>query len=374
LADAALRARHIVKRYGPVVALDDVSLDIGAGEFLTLLGPSGSGKTTFLMCLAGFVEPTSGTLHEVAPDGAAVDITRRPAEERRFGMVFQGYALFPHMTVAENVAFPLKVARVGRAERDRRVREMLVTVGLGDLAGRRPSELSGGQQQRVALARALVVRPKVLLLDEPLSALDKNLREQMQDEIRALHRTTGATFVFVTHDQAEALALSSRIAIFDRGRIEQAGTPEAVYETPANRFVAEFLGRINLIPIEEPTHDGTRLSGRFEARTLTAPAPPTPPAAPMIAVRPEHMRLAAAEPNGALNGIRATVRDRIYGGSHAVLELTSASGLALSLDVPAHAGGTAHPGEEVWVTWPKDTGFALSGDTKPPTGATRGMT
>jgi putative spermidine/putrescine transport system ATP-binding protein len=350
-----LSARGVTKRYGLVTALDGITLDIPAGAFLTLLGPSGSGKTTFLMCLAGFVEPTEGTMHE-----GGVDITRRPAEERRYGMVFQGYALFPHMTVAENVAFPLKVAKVAAAERQRRVSEMLGTVGLGDYAGRRPAELSGGQQQRVALARALVSRPRVLLLDEPLSALDKNLREQMQDEIRALHRATGATFVFVTHDQGEALALSTDVAIFNRGRLEQVGTPETVYEAPANRFVAEFLGRINLIPVESPARDGARLTGRFEEQTLSARAPADALAAPMIAIRPEHMRLARTAPDGGENAIRATVRDRIYAGSHAVIELTSRSGLALSLDVAGGAEG-ARPGEEVWITWPREAGFALEG-------------
>ena len=352
---APLRAVGIGKRYGPIVALDDVSLDVGAGEFVTLLGPSGSGKTTFLMCLAGFVEPSAGRLYE-----GEADITDRPAETRRYGMVFQGYALFPHMSVAGNVAFPLKVAGVAGAERRRRVGEMLETVGLATLASRRPSALSGGQQQRVALARALVSRPKVLLLDEPLSALDKNLREQMQDEIRHLHRTTGATFVFVTHDQTEALSLSSRVAIFDHGRLQQVGAPAAIYEAPANRFVATFLGRINLIPVADPALADGRLTGRFEDAVLCAPAAADAPGASVIAVRPERMTLSDAAPGDDVNAIRATVQGRVYGGSHTLVELTSASGLSLSLDVPSVLDqGTANPGDAVWVTWPKSAGFAL---------------
>ena len=354
---AQLRAVDVSKDYDGTLALDRVSIEIAEGEFLTLLGPSGSGKTTFLMCLAGFVEPTSGRI-----EANGVDITGQPAEERRFGMVFQGYALFPHMTVADNVAFPLKVAKVARAERRRLVSEMLETVGLGALRGRRPSQLSGGQQQRVALARALVAQPPVLLLDEPLSALDKNLREQMQDELRSLHQHVGSTFVFVTHDQTEALSLSSRIAIFNHGRLQQIGTPEEVYEHPANRFVAEFLGRINLIPVEAAEVSDGRLTGRFETQVLRAPANGCALDAPVIAVRPEHMRLSADAPGDAENGIRATVRSRVYGGAHSVIQLLSASGLDISLDVPSGAADAAvAPGQDIWITWPLEAGFALSG-------------
>ena len=227
-AATLLRAIAIEKRYGHVRALDGVSIDIEDGEFLTLLGPSGSGKTTFLMVLSGFIAPTSGRLEE-----QGVDVTARPPEQRNYGMVFQGYALFPHMSVEKNIAFPLKARKVTEAEQRRRVHAIVEKVGLTEHLGKRPSQLSGGQQQRVALARALVFEPKVLLLDEPLSALDKNLREQMQVELRRLHKETGTTFVFVTHDQTEALALSSRIAIFERGRLQQIGAPNAIYEQPA---------------------------------------------------------------------------------------------------------------------------------------------
>jgi putative spermidine/putrescine transport system ATP-binding protein len=264
-ATTLLRAIDIEKRYGATAALDGVSLDIEDGEFLTLLGPSGSGKTTFLMILAGFVAPTRGRLEE---DGA--DVTERPPEQRQYGMVFQGYALFPHMTVEDNIGFPLRTRGVGAGERRRRVREIVEIVGLTEHLKKRPSQLSGGQQQRVALARALVYSPKVMLLDEPLSALDKNLREQMQVELRRLHTETGTTFVFVTHDQSEALALSSRVAIFDQGRLHQVGTPHTVYEQPSNRFVAEFLGQINLFAIEAPESTGNVVRGRFEDTELAA--------------------------------------------------------------------------------------------------------
>lgn len=358
-SDIFLRAAEITKSYGALNALDHVSLDINRGEFLTLLGPSGSGKTTFLMCLAGFVDASSGRLEQEGDD-----ITRRPAEQRRYGMVFQGYALFPHMTVAENVNFPLRVAGMPRAERTTRVAEMLETVGLGHLGARRPRQLSGGQQQRVALARALVSHPPVLLLDEPLSALDKNLREQMQEEIKALHRKTGGTFVFVTHDQTEALSLSSRVAIFNQGRVQQIGTPQDVYEHPANRFVAEFLGRINLIPVTQAAVEGCRLTGRFEDQVLTTPAPGAPLETPMIAVRPEYMRLSAEAPGIGENGLRAELSERTYGGAQSVLQLTTSSGLVLTLDVPSRATlPTLATGETFWVTWPKDSGFALSGQS-----------
>lgn len=356
-AEPFLKARNIVKSYGGVRALDDVSIDIFEGEFLTLLGPSGSGKTTFLMCLAGFVEPTAGQLYQ-----RGEDIARRPAEERRFGMVFQGYALFPHMTIARNVDFPLLVQGVGRAERAERVARILETVGLAGYGGRMPDELSGGQQQRVALARALVSGPKVILLDEPLSALDKNLRVQMQEEIKTLHSKAKSTFVFVTHDQTEALSMSSRIAIFNQGCLQQIGMPRDVYERPANRFVAEFLGRINLLPLESASQANGRVTGLFEGRQMSAEASSLGLENPVIAVRPEHMRVEAGEPGAECNALRATITDYSYGGAHSVLQLQTASGHLVTLDI----GGadTSMPvtlGETVWVSWPRETGFVMSG-------------
>ncbi|CAH0183671.1 ABC transporter ATP-binding protein [Roseomonas sp. CECT 9278] len=241
-AGHALAIRGLTKRYGDFTAVDDVSLEVGQGEFLTLLGPSGSGKTTILMAVAGFVAPSAGS---ILLDGR--DITPLPPEKRNFGMVFQGYALFPHMSVADNVAFPLRVRGLGRADRDAKVRAALDLVQLGQFAGRLPRQLSGGQQQRVALARALVFDPSLLLLDEPLSALDKKLRAELQEELKALHRRVGRTFINVTHDQDEALSLSDRIAILNHGKLIQSGAPGELYERPRTRFVADFLGKSNFI-------------------------------------------------------------------------------------------------------------------------------
>ena len=238
----ALGLSGLTKRYGDFTAVDDVSLEVGQGEFLTLLGPSGSGKTTILMAIAGFVAPSAGS---ILLDGR--DITPLPPEKRNFGMVFQGYALFPHMTVAENVAFPLRVRGLSRADRERKVRAALDLVQLAAFAERLPRQLSGGQQQRVALARALVFDPALLLLDEPLSALDKKLRAELQEELKALHRRVGRTFVNVTHDQEEALSLSDRIAILNHGKLVQQGAPGALYERPRTRFVADFLGKSNFL-------------------------------------------------------------------------------------------------------------------------------
>lgn len=228
--------------YGPLKALDDVSLTVEEGEFISLLGPSGSGKTTLLMSLAGFNKPNSG---RILLDG--LDITAREPEDRNFGFVFQGYALFPHLTVTGNIAFPLEIRKWTPARIRTRVDEMLALVGLESFADRKPRQLSGGQQQRVALARALSFGPRVLLLDEPLSALDRMLREQMQTELRRLHMETGVTFLYVTHDQQEALTMSDRIAVFEKGRIVEEGAPTRLFKSPTTRFVAEFLGENNFV-------------------------------------------------------------------------------------------------------------------------------
>ena len=341
---AEITAEAIGKTFGPFAALSDVSLTVARGEFLTLLGPSGSGKTTFLMVLAGFEAATSG---RILLDGA--DVTAKPAETRGFGMMFQGYALFPHMTVEDNIAFPLKVQRRAADDIRRRVGEMIEKVGLSGHGHKRPAGLSGGQQQRVALARALVYEPPVMLLDEPFSALDKNLRGQMQDEVRRLHRETGTTFVFVTHDQSEALALSTRIAIFDKGRLQQLGDPRLVYERPANRFVAEFLGDINILPL---TSDA-----RCEGRPLLLPAPLGQTT--MLAIRPEHMALIVTEPLEG-NAIAAHVVDLTYQGASLRADLATARGLRLTLTIATASlpGGIA-PGTQVWLTWPQDQGQLL---------------
>ena len=259
----AIRLDRLRKEFNgtpPVVAVDDVDLEVAQGEFFSMLGPSGSGKTTVLRMIAGFEEPTSG---RIELDG--VDVTGRQPYDRDVNTVFQDYALFPHMTVAENVEYGLLVKKVGRAERRTRVAQALEQVRLGDHGKRRPSQLSGGQRQRVALARALVNRPRVLLLDEPLGALDLKLREQMQVELKGIQRDVGITFLFVTHDQEEALTLSDRIAVFNAGRIEQVGTAHEVYESPRSAFVAGFVGTSNLLT-GEVARSVVRRDGSFSIR------------------------------------------------------------------------------------------------------------
>jgi len=239
-----IHIQSLTKKYGKFFALDAVDLDIKSGEFLTLLGPSGSGKTTLLMAIAGFNRPDAGSIR-FGED----EMILTPPHKRNVGMVFQSYALFPHMTVAENVAFPLKLRGIGSGESAERVAEALTTVQLASLGDRGIEELSGGQRQRVALARAFVFRPRILLMDEPLSALDKKLREQMQIELKHLHEQLGVTTVYVTHDQREALTMSDRIAVINEGRITQIDTPHAIYNQPANAFVADFIGESTMLPL-----------------------------------------------------------------------------------------------------------------------------
>ena len=263
-SEAAIRFVGVRKVFGDpsnggTIAVDGVDLEIASGEFFSMLGPSGSGKTTMLRMVAGFEMPTAGA---ILLDGQ--DVTHLPPFDRDVNTVFQDYALFPHMTVAQNVAYGLMVKKVDRKERDQRVGEALESVQLGSFGGRKPNQLSGGQRQRVALARALVNRPKVLLLDEPLGALDLKLREDMQIELKQIQRSVGITFLFVTHDQEEALTMSDRIAVFNAGKIEQVGTPAEMYERPATAFVAGFVGTSNLI-----TRDGTTFTVRPEKIALT---------------------------------------------------------------------------------------------------------
>src|SRR5690606_24871914 len=242
----------IQKTYdGHALVVRDLNLEIQKGEFLSLLGPSGSGKTTTLMMLAGFESPTAG---EIALSG--VPITRTPPHKRNFGMVFQNYALFPHMTVAENIAYPLTVRKLGRSDIEAKVKRALDMVQMGQMHQRHPAQLSGGQQQRVALARALVFDPQLVLMDEPLGALDKQLREHMQIELKALHRRLGVTFVYVTHDQSEALTMSDRVAVFNEGRIQQIDRVDRLYETPTNRFVANFVGDNAVLEAKVHATDG----------------------------------------------------------------------------------------------------------------------
>lgn len=350
---AELDARGIGKTYGDFHALNDVSLTIGRGEFLTLLGPSGSGKTTFLMILAGFVNASSGAL---TMDGA--DITKLPAEKRGFGMVFQGYALFPHMSVEKNIAFPLQVQGRNAQDIKAKVDNIVDRVGLREHASKRPADLSGGQQQRVALARALVFEPSVLLLDEPFSALDKNLRGSMQDEVRRLHQETGTTFVFVTHDQSEALALSTRVAIFNKGKLQQVGSPKQVYEHPANRFVAEFLGDINIFDLTDSKLTGDLAEGKFEdsvIRTSKAAGVPTG----HFAIRPEHMVLTRDAPADR-NALAADIEDVTYLGAATRFALKTPGGKGLALEMPTReTGPDFEKGKRVWASWDRDQGFFL---------------
>ena len=241
---AVVTISHLVKKYGAFTALSDVSLTVGAGEFLTLLGPSGSGKTTLLMSLAGFADPDSGSIRIGDREIMGVE-----PHKRNIGMVFQSYALFPHMTVGENVAYPLKLRGVGRADREERSRRVLSAVQMPGYEDRRIDQLSGGQRQRVAVARAIVFEPDIILMDEPLSALDKKLREELQIELKHLHRRLGSTTIYVTHDQKEALTLSDRIAVMNRGQIVQIAKPQEMYEQPASAFVADFIGYSLLLPI-----------------------------------------------------------------------------------------------------------------------------
>jgi putative spermidine/putrescine transport system ATP-binding protein len=350
---AEITAAGIGKAYADFHALRDISLTVGSGEFLTLLGPSGSGKSTFLMILAGFEVPTSGTLRK---DG--IDITRVPAESRGFGMVFQGYALFPHMTVKQNIAFPLKVQRRAAADIKHKVDEMIDRVGLRGHEKKRPAGLSGGQQQRVALARALVFEPSVLLLDEPFSALDKNLRGAMQDEMRRLHLETGTTFVFVTHDQSEALALSTRIGIFNHGELQQIGTPKEVYERPTNRFVAEFLGDVNFLSLSGVTATSEGAVGQFEGRPMRI-AVGGQTVSEHFAIRPEHMVMFEEAPADG-NMLQAEISEVTYLGPETRFSLKTPGGVGLVLQMPTREVRQSYqPGRTVWAGWPANQGFFL---------------
>ena len=352
--------RDVSKSYGNVTVVEGLNLEVAKGEFLSLLGPSGSGKTTILMLLAGFEAVTSG---EIVLDGQKVN--HLPPHRRGMGVVFQNYALFPHMSVAENVAFPLEMRKVPKAEIKERVRKALDRVHLAHLGDRKPAQLSGGQQQRVALTRALVFEPKVILMDEPLGALDKQLREHMQLEIRELHRRLGLTIVFVTHDQSEALTMSDRIAIFNKGKIAQIGTADEVYDQPQNRFVSQFIGETNLLEgrlagngqeggEEGGGHLAIELEGGHRIRAA-APAQPLGDLAAgkaVVSLRPERVRLDAGTPDGRApdgNTIRATIDDVVYQGDHLRLHL-SAGGLKLV--ARAERGGPGRrPGETVELSF-----------------------
>ena len=351
----SLTLSHVAKSYGSSLAVDDISLTVPKGEFLTLLGPSGSGKTTLLMMIAGFVAPSAGDIF--VDDRRITDLA---PERRNFGMVFQGYALFPHMTVAQNVGYPLKVRGVARAAAAARVATALAMVRLTGFEQRYPRQLSGGQQQRVAIARALVFAPDVLLLDEPLGALDRQLRAEVQIELKTLHAELGATFVYVTHDQDEALSMSDRVAIIDRGRLVQEGAPTELYERPRTRFAAEFLGRSNCFAarIIGVTSGMTRLEAG--GRTFVHRGDGGAGERALFSLRPEKMKLTALEPDGP-NRLPARVLTTAYLGAQLQVMLATdalgtmtASCLAWQADDAALTQGAA-----VWASWPPDATVRL---------------
>jgi iron(III) transport system ATP-binding protein len=361
---AGISIRGLSKSYGgdaDLAAVADLSLDIDDGQFVTLLGPSGCGKTTTLRLIAGFIAPDAGTIHA---DGRLLSSAGQvvPPEERGMGMVFQNYAVWPHRTVFENVVFGLKLRRVPAAEARERVKRTLALVNLTGLEDRLPGELSGGQQQRVALARSLVVEPEILLLDEPLSNLDAKLRERMRGELKELQRRTGITFVYVTHDQAEALALSDRIAVIHGGRLQQLGTPQEVYARPASRVVADFMGLINLLPatlIDREAGQARLLTAAGWTMLADVPGAAVPGQRVEIAVRPENIRLQAhtgaepgesGQPDPSQPDQRqqpATVTESTYLGN--IMEYHVVLGDGAVLRVQTHPGQQFAIGDKVAV-------------------------
>jgi putative spermidine/putrescine transport system ATP-binding protein len=351
---AFLQIQRLRKTYDDVVAIDHVSLDVRKGEFMTFLGPSGSGKSTTLYIVAGFQEPTEG---RVMLDGKA--LLSVPPNRRNIGMVFQRYTLFPHLTVGENIAFPLRVRRRPDAEVKDKVERMLKLVHLSECRDRMPAQLSGGQQQRVAIARALAYDPPVLLMDEPLSALDKKLREEIQLELRRIHQETGVTILYVTHDQEEALRLSDRIAVFNKGRIEQVGSGEELYANPSSKFVASFIGNSNFLPIRMAANGGGRAQAVFPNGRTVESATSNPALAAgddgTLMIRPELMRL---RPHQDTNGhaestLPVTVRDITYLGDSMHYAVATPWQQEIAIRMPAahrHDSGIAI-GAEALVEW-----------------------
>jgi spermidine/putrescine transport system ATP-binding protein len=354
---ALLEIRNLTRRFGTFEAVRELSFSVEAAEFFTLLGPSGCGKTTLLRLIAGFDRPDSG---QILLDGR--DLAGMPAEARPIHTVFQSYALFPHLTAWDNIAFPLKMTKTPTAELRRRVGEMLEAVHLGGQASQFPHELSGGQQQRVAIARALAKRPRLLLLDEPLAALDRKLREEMQLELINLQRTVGITFIFVTHDQNEALALSDRIAVMREGRIEQLDEPSRIYGSPGNRFVADFIGHCNLLEARILTLNAEHLQLEIAGLgQVLAPAAAGLQTGQLgaLALRPEQLTMQREEPLQYVNRFSATVGDFLYVGDVTTYKLSLDNGLVLQALLPNTAAGRARffePGDRVWVAWTPEAG------------------
>jgi putative spermidine/putrescine transport system ATP-binding protein len=331
----AIQLVRLRKAFGDVVAVDDIDLEIVEGEFFSLLGPSGSGKTTVLRMIAGFELPTAGA---VLLQGR--DVSTLAPYDRDVNTVFQDYALFPHMSVLDNIEYGLKVKKVNKAERRQRAAEMLDAVRLGEYGHRRPSQLSGGQRQRIALARALVNKPKVLLLDEPLGALDLKLREEMQVELKSIQRDVGITFVFVTHDQGEALSMSNRIAVFNNGRIEQVGTPREIYDHPATSFVAGFVGTSNLLSAEQ----SQRLLGVAEPHS----------------VRPERVRLVNQEIADAELAVAGSVTDIQYLGAECRVRVQLDDGSHMIASVPSDGLAGVAIGGTARLAWPRSAAFPVA--------------
>jgi spermidine/putrescine transport system ATP-binding protein len=354
---AVVRVERVTKRFGSVTAVDDVSFEVAGGEFFSLLGPSGCGKTTTLRMLAGFEVPSQGRIYLEGKDA-----TNTPPYKRATNLVFQNYALFPHMTVEQNVAFGPERRRLPRAEVRERVREALATVRLEGMADRYPRELSGGQQQRVALARALANRPAVLLLDEPLGALDLKLREEMQLELKRIQREVGICFVYVTHDQGEALTMSDRVAVMNQGRIEQIGSPEEVYERPATRFVAGFIGTANLLPCTVEVAGDLATVLLEDGRRVPAIAAPgcAVGARALLMLRPERLRIATgAEPEGAAH-LRGRVTEAVFQGTALRYQVQVGD---RGVVVLAPVGGERpQVGDEVWLSWDARDGYVLPAD------------
>jgi spermidine/putrescine ABC transporter ATP-binding subunit len=359
---AALR-----KLYGPVVALKDASLSIKAGEFVSLLGASGSGKSTLLKLIAGLEQASSG---QILLGG--VDATRLPSEKRDIGMVFQDYALFPTMTVADNIAFPLRMRKVAAAEQRERVAKVAGMVGIEALLTRRPTQLSGGQQQRVAIARAIVFNPKILLLDEPLSALDKNLREQTKGEIKALHERLGVTIIYVTHDQSEALAMSDRIAVLDQGRIVAVGTPSRLYSAPKSAFLATFLGQANLLPVTLTARNEADCTVTSAWGPFTVPVSHLSPdltgetETAFAVIRPEHLTIAPKDAPPGRHRVTATVVQALYNGAETLYRARcSATGMDLALRENTPGRAPYAVGETMPID--VDLGFAVLVPARPVT-------
>jgi putative spermidine/putrescine transport system ATP-binding protein len=320
---------NLTKTYDSFAALDDVSLSIKSGEFLSLLGSSGSGKTTLLMALAGFVRPDAGSIRF-----GGREMIFEPPHKRDVGMMFQSYALFPHMNVFQNVAYPLKLRGYSRADIRQRVEQALATVELDHLIERGITEMSGGQRQRIALARAIVFEPKILLMDEPLSALDKRLRETMQLELRRLHERLGMTVVYVTHDQREALTMSDRIAVMSKGRIRQVDTPVNLYERPSNRFVAEFVGESSCLPVT--LHDG---QVQFQGRPLRAASATVGLKNPSLVVRPEKLQFVTADASDC-NLLHGHVTDVIFQGESQLVQIDLGEGMAVAIRRPTRSSAS----------------------------------